>query len=120
MSLQILVDEDSQAKILVKKLRDTGYDVLTVAEAGLNGRADSIIFEYAKSTRRVLLTQNCADFLELHEADPDHHGILLVYKNSSPEKDMSVDQIVSSIANVQSSGIDLRKQVIALNLYRFG
>lgn len=120
MSLKILIDEDSQAKLLVKKLRDTGYDVKTVAEAGLNGRADSIIFEYAKSSKRVLLTQNCADFLALHQADPDHHGILLVYKNSSPEKDMSVDQIVSSIANVMNSGIDPRKQVIALNPYRFG
>ena len=49
MSLKLLVDEDSQAKILVVLLRKAGQDVLTVNEANLSGEDDSVVFNFAIS-----------------------------------------------------------------------
>jgi hypothetical protein len=37
LSLQLLLDEDSQDKILIKLLRTAGYDVLTINEANISG-----------------------------------------------------------------------------------
>lgn len=78
------MDEDCQAKPLVTILRLATHDVLTVNEAGLRGKEDSLVFDYANSNQRVLLTYNCDDFEELHENNPNHPGILAVYKNNDP------------------------------------
>lgn len=119
MSLKILVDEDSQAKVLVRKLRDAGFDVLTAGEAGLNGRSDYVVFDHAKKEKRVLLTQNCTDFVELHEVIPDNYGVFLVYKDDDPLKDMSSDEIVRSIRNILRLGISIKGKAIVFNQYRY-
>lgn len=62
MSLRLLLDEDSQAKYLVNLLRAAGHDVVTVKEAGLGSRLDTVILDYASQELRVLLTRNCEDF----------------------------------------------------------
>jgi hypothetical protein len=40
LSLQLLLDEASQDKILLKLLRASGHDVLTMGEANLSGASD--------------------------------------------------------------------------------
>jgi predicted nuclease of predicted toxin-antitoxin system len=67
LTLPLLIDEDSQAKILVNLLLQAGHDILTVNEAGLSGQPDSKIFQYARSQRRLILTRNYDDFQSLHE-----------------------------------------------------
>lgn len=119
MSLRLLIDEDSQAKPLVKMLREALHDVLTVNEAGLKGKIDSLVFDYAMQDNRVLLTHNCDDFEELHEANPNHLGILAVYKNDDPSKDMSFKTIVKAIANLEAAALDLTNQFIALNHWNY-
>ena len=47
MSLRLLVDEDSQDKILVAKLKDAGHDVLTVNDADLTGQPDHVVLAHA-------------------------------------------------------------------------
>ncbi|MGL5079202.1 MAG: DUF5615 family PIN-like protein, partial [Waterburya sp.] len=53
MTLKLLIDEDSQAKILVNLLLHAGHNVLTVNEANLSGKSDSIVFDYACSKNPV-------------------------------------------------------------------
>ena len=72
MTRKLLIDEDSQAKVLVTLLKQAGYDVLTVNEAGLSGQPDSVVFEYACLEGRLVLTRNYDDFQALHEANPIH------------------------------------------------
>ena len=65
MNLKLLIDEDSQGKILVDLLGKAGYDVLTVNKAGLRTASDQAIFNYAISHKRAVLTQNSIDFAEI-------------------------------------------------------
>lgn len=62
MSLRLLIDEDTQAKRLVNLLRSANHDVLTAAEALLNGQPDNLVLDYARGDNRTLLTFNCLDF----------------------------------------------------------
>ena len=48
---------------------------------------------------RVLLTRNCDDFQQLHQANPEHSGILAVYQDSEASKNMSYQAIVKAIDN---------------------
>ncbi|MCE2662984.1 MAG: DUF5615 family PIN-like protein [Microcystis sp. M53603_WE2] len=47
LSLRLLLDEDSQAQLLVKLLTAAGHDVLTINEIGLAGCTDNVVLDYA-------------------------------------------------------------------------
>ncbi len=66
---------------LAQELRAAGLDALTVAELGLAGRSDPDVFAAAVAQRRVLLTENVADFARI-AADhltrgAQHPGVLI-------------------------------------------
>ena len=119
MSLKLLIDEDAQDKLLVKLLKNASHTVITVNEAGLMGQADPIILSYAKVNCLVLLTYNCDDFLELHDANPNHSGILAVYHNADRSKDMNFKAIVRAITNLETANIPLTNQFISLNHWNY-
>jgi predicted nuclease of predicted toxin-antitoxin system len=117
--LRLLVDEDSQAKTLVRLLRAAGHDVLTAEDAGLNSLADSEVLARAVTEVRALLTRNCGDFLALHEGHPDHRGILAVYQDTNPAANPAYADIVRAIGNVEGSGVALDGAFIVLNAWRW-
>lgn len=119
MSLKLLLDEDSQAKYLVNLLRGAGHDVVTVNETSLGGLQDIAVFDYARQHKRVILTRNCSDFLELHKVNLIHAGILAVYQDSDPSKNMSYQSIAKAIANLEMSGYNLENQFVILNQWNW-
>ena len=119
MSLKLLIDEDSQAKVLVQLLRKAGHDVVTVNEIGLVGQPDPVILAYAKQNNRVLLTHNCQDFKLLHQQDSNHPGILLVYRDADFSKNMSRQNIVQAITNLEAASISLSNQLFSLNQWSY-
>lgn len=119
MSLKLLIDEDSQAKVLIKMLRQAGHDVITVNEVGLIGQPDPVVLNYARENNRILLTHNCQDFQALHKANPLHPGILVIYENEDYSKDMSRQEIVRAIANLEAASFPLTNQFISLNQWNY-
>jgi Domain of unknown function (DUF5615) len=119
LSLFLLLDEDSQAKILVNLLKVAGNKVQTVNEVGITGFSDDQVLEYARQHSQVLLTRNCGDFLALHEIDPMHPGILAIYQDAELAKNMSYQAIVKAIDNLRSVGLDPTNQFIVLNQWNY-
>ena len=119
MSLKLLIDEDSQAKPLIKMLREAGHDVVTVNEVGLKGKIDPLVLDYARNNERILLTHNCRDFEALHQQDPNHQGILAIYQEADSSKNMSRQAIIKAIANLEAAALDLSSQFIALNHWNY-
>lgn len=118
-SLRMLLDEDSQAKYLVNLLEAAGHNVVTVNVAGLMNRSDSNVLDYARQDERILLTRNCNDFQELHQANSVHPGILAVYQGSDPSKNMSYQEIVKAIANLELVDYSLNNQFVILNQWKY-
>ncbi len=119
MSLKLLIDEDSQAKLLITLLKNAAHGVMTVSDAGLSGQPDEVVFDYARKEGRLILTRNYDDFQLLHIANPGHSGILVVCENNDPSKDMSFKTIVKAIANLEAAMIPLTNQFIALNYWNY-
>lgn len=103
MSLRLLIDEDTQDARLVAMLRTEGHDVLA----------------HAAQNQRAVLTMNCRDFLELHEASPAHFGIIAVYQSGKMHKNMTFAEIVAALANLTASGWDLAEQFVVLNAWNY-
>jgi predicted nuclease of predicted toxin-antitoxin system len=99
MNFSLLLDEDFQAKYLINLLKASNYDILTVSEAGLESVDDKEVLEFSVQQKRALLTRNCNDFLKLHQLNSNHFGILAVYQDSDPLKNMSYQGIVQAIGN---------------------
>ena len=61
---------------VVERLRAAGHAVLTVQEAGEQGRDDARVLERATSESRCVLTFDRTDFKRLHRHNPSHAGII--------------------------------------------
>ena len=119
MSLRILVDEDSQSRRLVALLREAGHDVLTVNEAGLAGATDEAVLARATEESRVTLTANVGDFRGLHGEQPRHVGILGIFHDDDPSKDMSREDIVRAIANLEEASVQIKDSFFVLNAWNW-
>ena len=62
----------------VQVLRQLGHDVLTVKDSGHAGKAvtDLEILAFATSQQRAVLTHNRRDFIQLHQQNTHHGGII--------------------------------------------
>ncbi len=66
---------------IARGLRRHGIDVTTTVEAGLRSRSDLAQLEYARTSRRVLVTHD-ADFLRLAGQHAHHAGIVYCHKTA--------------------------------------
>ena len=64
---------------VVEELRLLGHDVLTTYEAGEAGKSvsDEQVLAFATAEARALVTLNRKHFIHLHNANPDHAGIIV-------------------------------------------
>jgi predicted nuclease of predicted toxin-antitoxin system len=120
--MNLYVDEDTAAALLVKLLRQAGHDVLVPGECAVLGKFDPEQLGYAIQKRRIFLTKNQKDFEMLHElviASGGHHaGILIVVRENNPGRDLSPRGIVTAIGKVVAAGYDVQDQTVILNQWR--
>ncbi|HLF83352.1 MAG TPA: DUF5615 family PIN-like protein [Blastocatellia bacterium] len=64
---------------VVEELRRLGHDALTIQESGKGNQAvpDEEVLAFAVSENRAVLTLNRKHFVRLHNAQPDHSGIIV-------------------------------------------
>ncbi len=64
---------------VVEALRELGHNLLTTYESGKAGQAvsDEDILAFAIAESRIVLTLNRRHFFRLHQAMPDHRGIIV-------------------------------------------
>lgn len=93
--------------------------MLTVNEADLMSEDDYLVLDLAIQDNRVLLTRNCKDFQALHQVNPNHPGILGIYRERQYSKNMSFQEIVKAIANLEAANIPLANQFISLNQWNY-
>lgn len=123
MAVRLLVDECSQAKLLVTKLLAAGHDVQTALQAEVIGVRDEVVFAAAIRDNRIVLTSNCGDFIALSAAlntqGVPHPGVFLVHLQNDPNHDISYDRIVQAIANLEATLLPLTNTYHSLNRYDY-
>ncbi len=82
--MRILLDANLSPRGVANRLRETGHDVLALAEnAAFEGLADPQVLELATTEKRVLVTRNSRDFAPLArewaEAQRAHAGLILIW-----------------------------------------
>lgn len=86
--MHLLLADENFSAVTVEELRSFGYDILTLKELGLANRSfpDEEVLAKASMLRRVLLTFNRNDFIQLHKKSADHAGIIVCRFFSAPKE----------------------------------
>jgi hypothetical protein len=105
VALNLYLDDCSNSDLLADLLRQAGHSVVrpTDKDVQLSGEDDEVHFAFAAANGLTILTKNPADFKALHDLDPRHSGILAVYQDNDPSRDMSNAEIVRAIRNLEAA-----------------
>jgi hypothetical protein len=112
--VRLYVDEDCASAQLIARLRQGGHEVLEP----LRGEPDVRCWRHAQANAAAVLTMNARDFVAL-AGRGEHHGLLLVYRENDPTRDMAAREIAAAVdraADVYPGGIT--GQILTLNQFR--
>lgn len=123
MPLSLYLDDCANSDLLADLLRQSGHRVVRPADSGLIGADDDVHFAFAAANHLTIITKNPSDFENLHDREPSHAGILAVYQDNDPSRDMSDAEIVRAIRNLeaasQSGGDPIEGRFHSLNDWRY-
>lgn len=116
--MKLYLDENVISQRLIQHLEKKDFKIMTPFKTNLVGAPDQSHFEYCQKEKIPLLTKDAADFFVLHQKDKQHWGIIVIYEEGIPEKNMSVPQIVTALENLVKKEGDLKNGFFILNRYR--
>ena len=113
--MRLYLDEDIASKELTSRLAAAGHEVTPPTR----GESDSRCWYHAQEQGAAVVTMNAVDFVRLAEATEGHHGLLLVYRENDPTRDMSAASIAAAVARVAEASRDgLGDAIVGLNQFR--
>ncbi len=91
-----LVDENT-SRTLVSALRNAGYLVEHVYDAGLQGHPDADVYAYAQAHQRIIITIDL-DFANITHYPPPHFGIIVLrLPNSMPTANL-IQEVLNGLS----------------------
>lgn len=113
--MRLYVDEDTASLQLIARLRTAGHVVFEP----LRGVSDVRCWRHAQAERAVVITTNARDFAAL-AATGAHRGLLLVYRENDPTRDMTAKDIAAAVDLVVETYPDgIANQILTLNGFRW-
>jgi hypothetical protein len=105
VALNLYLDDCSNSDLLADLLRQAGHRVVRPTDngVGLSGEEDEVHFGFAAAHGLAIVTKNPADFKALQDLDQRHSGILAVYQDNDPSRDMSNADRVRAIRNLEEA-----------------
>ena len=113
--MRLYLDEDVASAELQARLTAAGHEVI----APLRSEPDARCWAYAQEQAAAVVTMNAVDFVALAKATRHHHGLLLVYRENDPTRDMRIVAIAQAIERVaELFRGEISDQVLVLNRFR--
>ena len=120
--MRLYLDDDMDANVLIRFLQDTGHEVMSPRAVVMRGVEDEAHLRYATAQQCAVVTANVRDFLRLHqtwqEEGRHHAGILALYRENNPQRDMTYAQIARAISRLERAGLPLQTMFHNLNMWR--
>lgn len=120
--MRLYLDDNLTDRRVVAQLHRAGHTVVLPADIGHAGASDAHHFAQAIRHTAVLLTRNYKDFIALHDlirtAGGHHPGLLWVYLENDPTRDMTPRSMAVAIARLAAATVPLGDHVYVLNHWR--
>lgn len=119
--MRVYLDDDLDSNALIALLQRAGHEVISPRAVGTEGAVDAEHLRYATEHALALLTANAKDFVAVHrewlKQQRPHHGVLIVYRENNPTRDMSFEQIANAVTRVEQAAVPLENTVHVLNTW---
>ncbi len=99
VALRFLIDEDVP-RSTTRVLRDAGFDAINVHEAGLQGKSDDLVFNFAQNENRLLITCDMGFSNILKFPPAENYGILVVRVPDSEPIDVFNREALNAVREV--------------------
>jgi hypothetical protein len=110
------------ANALISVLKEEGHEVISPRTVAMRGAEDATHLRYAAAQPCPVVTAKARDFLTLHqtwqEAGRQHAGILALYRENNPRRDMTYAQIARAISRLERAGLPLQNRFYNFNRWR--
>ena len=120
--MRLYLDDDLDGNALIGLLQRARHQVVSPRIVGTRGVSDEEHLLYAASQALVVLTANAEHFIALHhkwmEQQQGHAGILIVYRENNPARDMNFQQIAQAVTRIEQSRLPLANSYQNLNFWR--
>jgi hypothetical protein len=104
-------DDDRVANVLISFLQQEGHAVISPRAESMRGVEDAAHLSYATVQQCAVVTANVRDFLWLHQTwqqeGRPHAGILALYRENHPRRDMTYAQIAQAVSRLERAGLPL-------------
>lgn len=100
--MKLLVDEDLASRELIRRLEAAGIEVAMPDR----GTSDEEVWARSTALGAAIVTGNVVDFRRLATRYPSHHGLLLVYRQNDPTRDLRAADIVAGVVSIVSTHPD--------------
>ncbi len=99
--MRLLLDEHFSPEI-ARQLRERGHDAVAVREqSGVRGLSDRDVLAFATMQRRAVVTENVADFIELHRGaritGTSHFGLIFTSPRQFPRTRRAIGRLVRAL-----------------------
>ena len=119
--MRVYLDDNLDSNALIGLLQQSGHEAVSPRTVGNRGVVDEEHLRYASSNSLVIITANALDFLELHEQwrmqQQQHSGILIVFRENNPGRDMALHEIARAVTQIEGAGIPLANSWHNLNFW---
>jgi predicted nuclease of predicted toxin-antitoxin system len=113
--MRLLLDVHLSRQV-VHALRDRGHDAARVAEVGLRGEPDHIVWEWAIREGRVVVTYDTDDFPVLYhryfQEGVSHPGLVVISSKTIAPNDIGA--LVRALDRLIQTNTDLTDQIVFL------
>lgn len=120
--MRLYLDDDLDANALIGLLQHAGHDVVSPRAVAMRGSDDETHLNYAAAQHLIVLTANVRDFLTLHQtwqqSGREHAGILGVYRENNPRRDMTYAQMAQAVSRLERSEFPVYNTFLNLNMWR--
>ncbi len=120
--MRLYLDDDMDANVLLRFLQEEGHEVMSPRAVAMRGAEDEAHLQHAAVHQCTVVTANVRDFLTLHqtwqEEGRHHAGILALYRENNPQRDMTYAQIARAISRLARAGLPLQNTFHNLNMWR--
>lgn len=120
--MRLYLDDDMDANELLGLLQHEGHEVVSPRAVAMRSSSDDMHLSYATSQSLAVLTANVRDFLTLHRTwqrdGREHAGILGIYRENNPQRDMTYAQMAQAVSHLERSGLPVRNTFHNLNMWR--
>jgi hypothetical protein len=117
--MRLYLDDNLTDRRVVAQLHRAGHTVVLPAEIGYAGASDAQHFAQVVRYTATLLTRHYKDCIELHDlirtAGGHHPGLLLVYLENDPTRDMTPRSIAMALSRLEAVTVPLVDHVYVLN-----